>query len=118
MQDKWTDGEAYEMFVGRWSRRVGEQFLSWLNPPKHASWLDLGCGTGALTAQILKHCNPRSVIGVEPSEGFLLLARDQVGDKRAAFRQGDGENIPVADGEVDIAVSGLVLNFIPDQCRQ
>jgi SAM-dependent methyltransferase len=115
MQDKWTDGEAYEMFVGRWSRHVGEQFLSWLDAPKNARWLDLGCGTGALTTQILKDCDPQSVIGVEPSEGFLSLARDQVKDKRAEFRQGDGEGIPVADGEVDIAVSGLVLNFIPDQ---
>ena len=115
MQDKWTDGEAYEMYVGRWSRRVGEQFLSWLDVPKHASWLDLGCGTGALTAQILKHCDPRSVIGVEPSEGFLSLARDQVRDKRVDFRQGDGESIPVAQGEVKFAISGLVLNFIPDQ---
>jgi len=114
MQDKWTDGEAYEMYVGRWSRRVGEQFLSWLAAPGNSRWLDLGCGTGALTAQILAHCDPRSVIGVEPSAGFLSLARDQVRDARAAFRQGDGGKIPVADGEVDIAVCGLVLNFIPD----
>lgn len=89
--------------------------MSWLDAPENNRWLDLGCGTGALTAQILEHSDPKSVIGVEPSESFLSLARDQVGDQRAEFRQGDGENIPIADGEVDVAVSGLVLNFIPDQ---
>ena len=68
MQDKWNDGDAYEMYVGRWSRKTGREFLSWLNVPKGQRWLDLGCGTGALTSQILQNCAPESVIGVEPSE--------------------------------------------------
>jgi len=113
--DKWTDGDAYEMYVGRWSRKVGEQFLAWLDVPPRSHWLDLGCGTGALTAQILRHCDPGSVRGVEPSDGFLALARQQIEDKRAEFRQGSGSEIPVEDNAVDVAVSGLVLNFIPDQ---
>ena len=113
--DKWNDGYAYEMYVGRWSRKVGEQFLAWLDAPPGGSWLDLGCGTGALTAQILQHCDPNSVQGVEPSEWFLTLARQQIKDKRAEFRQGSGSEIPLEDNAVDIAVSGLVLNFIPDK---
>jgi len=117
MQDKWTDGTAYEMYVGRWSRKIGEKFLVWLDAASGARWLDLGCGTGALTSRILKDCDPRSVIGVEPSENFLSLARQQVGDARAEFRQGSGDRIPARDGEIDVAVSGLVLNFIPDQRR-
>ena len=102
------------MYVGRWSRRVGEKFLNWLEAPPGSNWLDLGCGTGALTTQILEQCQPSSVIGVEPSEGFLTLARQQVEDAKAEFRQGDGATVPVADASVDVAVSGLVLNFIPD----
>ena len=116
MQDKWNDGDAYEFYVGRWSRKVGASFLDWLNAPAGLRWLDLGCGTGALTNQILEACQPLSVTGVEPSEGFLSAARKRVG-ARADFRQGGGEDIPVEDGSVDCLVSGLVLNFIPDKGR-
>ena len=52
---------------------------------------------------------------MEPSEGFLAAARAQVADPRAEFRQGGGEKLPAGDGEFDAVVSGLVLNFIPDQ---
>jgi ubiquinone/menaquinone biosynthesis C-methylase UbiE len=76
MQDKCTDGDAYEAYVGRWSRLIGAKFLNCLDMPENARWLDLGSGTGALTAQILEHCAPQSVIGVEPSPGFLALAQD------------------------------------------
>lgn len=114
MQDNWSDGDAYEMYVGRWSRKIGAQFLDWLDAPSAASWLDLGCGTGALTSQILHSCDPATIVGVEPSEGFLDLARRRIDDDRVEFRQGNGEAIPVANGEIEVAVSGLVLNFIPD----
>lgn len=115
MQDKWNDGDAYEMYVGRWSRKTGQKFLSWLDVPEGQRWLDLGCGTGALTSQILQSCAPKSVVGVEPSEGFLALARNENSDDRAQFLQGSGDAIPVDDCAVDVAVSGLVLNFIPDK---
>ncbi len=115
MPDKWTDGDAYEMYVGRWSRKVGEGFLTWLDASPGIRWLDLGCGTGALTSQVLKQCDPSLIVGVEPSDGFLSLARQQIEDERAQFRQGSGSEIPIADGDVDMAISGLVLNFVPDQ---
>ena len=117
MQDKWTDGDAYERYVGRWSRQVAPRFLAWLDPPSGARWLDLGSGTGALTAQILRDCSPKTVTGVEPSEGFLKLARGQVTGRRAQFVQGAGDCIPIEDGSVDLAVSGLVMNFIPDPSK-
>ena len=115
MQDKWTDGDGYEMYVGRWSRKTGVGFLSWLDAPPRQRWLDLGCGTGALTAQILETCQPHSVVGIEPSDGFLALAREVTRDPRARFLQGSGEKIPLDNGTVDYAVSGLVLNFIPEK---
>ena len=115
MQDKWTDGDAYEMYVGRWSRKTGKKFLSWMNTTPGLRWIDLGCGTGALTSQILEDHDPKSVVGIEPSEGFLKLAREKTTDERASFLQGSGDKIPVNDGFADVIVSGLVLNFIPDQ---
>ncbi|HUS96902.1 MAG TPA: class I SAM-dependent methyltransferase, partial [Hyphomicrobiaceae bacterium] len=93
MQDKWTDGEAYEMYVGRWSRRIGEKFLSWLDMPSGQNWLDLGCGTGALTSQILSDCSPKSIVGIEPSAGFLSLARENIRESGVKFLQGSGEKL-------------------------
>lgn len=116
-QDNWTDDGAYEAYVGRWSRRVGEGFLRWLDPIEQSRWLDFGCGTGALTSQILTACAPQHVIGIEPSEEFLASARRQIVDTRVRFQQGSDDHIPVEDGEIDFAVSGLVLNFVPDQAQ-
>lgn len=115
MKDKWTDAEAYEAYVGRWSRRIGRDFLGWLALPEQGQWLDLGCGTGALTAQILAQCAPSAVTGVEPSGDFLALARASMRDPRAEFLVGSGDHIPVPSTSVDAVVSGFVLNFIPDK---
>ncbi len=68
-----ADGEAYDHYVGRWSRPVGQMFLDWLAPAPGLRWADVGCGTGALTEAILSSADPERVIGVEPSEGFLTL---------------------------------------------
>jgi SAM-dependent methyltransferase len=114
-RDWFADGEAYEHYVGRWSRPVARLFLNWLSIARGLRWLDVGCGTGALTQVILNHANPERVVGVEPSQGFLSTARKNVVDGRAEFRLGDAQALPVGDKEVDIAVSGLVLNFVPDK---
>ena len=110
--DKWTDGKAYEMYVGRWSRRIGKQFLSLLEPNANSNWIDVGCGTGALTSEILRNCSPQTVIGVDPSSDFLSIATQQINDARVEFRQGTGQELPIGDGEADYAVSGFVLNFL------
>lgn len=113
LSDTWERGDPYEQYVGRWSRRVAPQFLSWLNIPAHRRWLDVGCGTGALSAAILDQCSPSSVVSVEPSEGFLEKAREQLGS-RALLLRGSAAEIPLEDGSTDVTVSGLVLNFVPD----
>ena len=51
--DVWAVGEGYERYVGRWSRLVAPEFLRGLGIPGGRSWLDVGCGTGALTQAIL-----------------------------------------------------------------
>jgi SAM-dependent methyltransferase len=113
--DVWAIGEGYERYVGRWSRLVAPKFIQWLAVPGQLKWLDVGCGTGALTKAILQQASPVKVVGVDPSDGFLASARAQVADARAEFRQGDGQALPAGDGEFDVVVSGLVLNFIPDE---
>jgi len=114
VSDTWQRGNPYEQYVGRWSREVAPLFLSWLNIPAGRRWLDVGCGTGALCAAIVDRCSPSSVAGVEPSEGFLKTARENLAG-RAALHQGSATALPLADASVDAVVSGLVLNFVPDQ---
>lgn len=114
VSDAWERGSHYERYVGRWSRRVAPLFLSWLNIPAGQRWLDVGCGTGALSAAIVDHCSPASVDGVEPSEGFLNTAKENLAG-RATLHQGSATSIPLDDASVDVVVSGLVLNFVPDQ---
>lgn len=114
VSDTWERGDPYERYVGRWSRRIAPMFLSWLRIPAGRRWLDVGCGTGALCAAIVDHCSPSLVAGVEPSEGFLKTARGNLAG-RAVVHQGSATGIPLDDASVDVVVSGLVLNFVPDQ---
>ena len=113
VSDTWERGNPYEQYVGRWSRRVAPRFLSWLAVPAERRWLDVGCGTGALCAAIVDHCSPSSVVGVEPSDAFLNTAKEQLAG-RAVLHRGSATEIPLDDASIDVTVSGLVLNFVPD----
>ena len=115
--DTWASGAAYEPFVGRWSRLVAREFLAWLALPPGGHWLDVGSGTGALSQTILEIAAPRAVKGVDRSEGFVAFAREQVRDDRTSFEAGDAQALPVASGQYDVAVSGFVLNFVPQPER-
>ena len=112
-KDAWASGASYEPFVGRWSRWVAREFLGWLAIPAQARWLDVGCGTGALSQTILAAALPRSVQGLDFSGAFLDYAREQTHDARAGFLRGDAQALPCASGAYDAVVSGLALNFIP-----
>ena len=113
----WGGGDAYEQYMGRWSRRIAPLFLNWLQASTDGEWVDIGCGTGVLSSAILASCAPRRVIGVDPSEAFIELARSQIDDPRFQCQQGNGEQLPYEDNDFSIAVSGLVLNFVGDQDR-
>src|SRR5438128_401228 len=115
--DVWARGDAYEPYVGRWSRLVAREFLAWLDLPPGLRWLDVGAGTGALTEAILETAAPREVVGVDQSERYIGYARERVRDPRASFRMADAQALPFPNPEFDAAVSGLVLNFIPAQAR-
>jgi len=109
----WASGDAYEPYVGRWSRLVAREFLTWLAAAGGARWLDVGCGTGALTEVILSAAAPAHVQAVDPSLGYVLFARSRVRDGRAAFVVADARSLPQPAQSIDVAVSGLALNFIP-----
>jgi SAM-dependent methyltransferase len=110
----WASGDVYEPYVGRWSRLVAPEFLAWLDAPSGLAWLDVGCGTGALTEAIATTCAPKRLAGIDPSPGFLDFARRHLGPT-VELRQGDAQSLPFAAAKFDRIVSGLVLNFAPDQ---
>jgi SAM-dependent methyltransferase len=112
--DRWDDGVAYEGYIGRWSRPVAARFIDWLAVAHWARWVDVGCGSGALTAMLVERADPAAVTGVDPSATFVEASRARVPDQRARFAVGDAASLPLDDASVDAVVSGLVLNFVPD----
>jgi trans-aconitate methyltransferase len=111
----WGASDAYERYMGRWSRKVAAQFLDWLAVPQSARWIDIGCGTAVLAAAIVESHQPSSVVGIDTSATFLETARRELPDPRASFKQGDAQSLPLQDACADVVVSGLVLNFVPDK---
>jgi trans-aconitate methyltransferase len=101
--------------MGRWSRRVAPLFIAWLEVPAGVSWVDIGCGTGVLTSTILARCEPSRVVGIDSSAAFLQAARERLSDSRVSFEPGDAQSLPEDSDSFDMAVSGLVLNFVPDK---
>jgi trans-aconitate methyltransferase len=116
-KEVWSGGDSYEQYVGRWSRLVAQEFIRWLAIPNDRRWLDVGCGTGALTQTILESYHPATVHGVDRSEAYVESARDRVTDPRAGFEVGNAQSLPVEAATYDAAVSGLVLNFVPQPER-
>jgi SAM-dependent methyltransferase len=112
--DRWAAAPAYEDFIGRWSRQLAPKFVQWLPTPGGAHWLDVGCGTGALTSAICNHANPASVTGCDPSEPFIEFARTHVQDARVSFAVAGAGSLPNRVGGYGCVASSLVLNFIPD----
>jgi len=115
--DNWKAGEAYESYMGRWSRPLARSFIRWLAPSRGAHWLDVGCGTGALTSAICELADPASVLACDPSEPFIDHARKTVLDGRVSFAVAGAENLPNGSGALDYIVSGLVLNFVANPGR-
>ena len=112
--DRWAASDAYERYIGRWSRLVADEFVLWIDVPPGRRWLDVGCGTGALSQAILKRTAPRRLVGVDPLAPFIARATAALPDPRASFRLGSAADTGLAEGAVDVVVAGLVLNFVPD----
>jgi SAM-dependent methyltransferase len=112
--DRWAAGWAYEAFMGRWSRRMAAEFVRWLGPETGLTWLDVGCGTGALASTICSLANPSSVVACDPSESFVEHTRGRIADPRVSAVVGGAGDLPKSPAGFDRVVSGLVLNFLPD----
>ena len=114
MLESWNNAEAYERFMGRWSRLVAREFVEWLAVPPKQQWLEIGCGTGALTQAILDLGSPQTIRAIDPSGDYVSFARTQVTDGIADFGIGDISALRAEQSLYDVVVSGLVLNRVPD----
>lgn len=99
--------------MGRWSRVLARRFIGEIDPPTGLRWLDVGCGTGAITEAIADLAQPSRIVGVDTSPAYLEVARNNLGD-RAEFFAAGGDDLPFDDGEFDVVASALALNFMPD----
>jgi SAM-dependent methyltransferase len=113
----WESGEPYEAYVGRWSLPIARQFAGWLNVGGGGRWLDVGCGTGALSRAIADDAEPSLLAGVDPSAGFVAHARRRFDGAGGEFAVSDAQFLPFADDSFDASVAGLVLNFVPEPAR-
>ncbi len=112
--DPWESSLPYERFMGRWSRKIAPLFLNWLDAEKNLRWLDVGCGTGALSLLIAETCRPLQVLGIDASDAFIHQARAFAGSRpKLDFQVGDAGGLQVETEYFDLAVSALALNFFP-----
>jgi SAM-dependent methyltransferase len=109
----WADEAAYERYVGRWSRLVAAKFVTWLGAPRGARWLDVACGTGAVTAAILNGASPEHVDAIDRSERQLAGARAR-SDARVTFALGDARELGGDDARYDAVVAGLAFPAVAD----
>lgn len=110
----WASGAAYEPYVGRWSRLIARKFLRWLALPADIRWLEVGCGTGALTGALRKSADPAMVAAADRSMDYARYAQAQLSDEHVHWIVADASRLPIRDGIAEAAVSGLVLNFLPE----
>lgn len=117
MAGSWTDGDAYERFMGRWSALLADRLVRHLGPEPGARWVDVGSGTGAVSAAVLRLAAPAEVVAVDPAGAFTAYASARLADERVAVRAGDAQALPLDAGSADYVVASLVLNFVADPDR-
>src|SRR5688572_13684480 len=106
--------EAYEVMMGRWSRQLAPLFVEFVGVRDGDKVLDIGCGTGSLSATLARVTGASKIVGIDPSNGFIEYARTQIADPRVTFEVGDAQALPYPDESFDRVMALLVVNFIPD----
>ena len=108
------DAEAYERFMGRWSRLVAPGLVAFADLPEQGWMLDVGSGTGSLAFAIAERKAGASVLGVDRSREYVAYASNSnMFADRVSFEVGDAQQLKFPDASFDAALSLLVFNFIP-----
>jgi ubiquinone/menaquinone biosynthesis C-methylase UbiE len=112
-----SDGEEYELQMGRWSRRLAEPFLDFTGSADGEDVLDVGCGTGNLAFAINNRTVAKTIKGIDFSGTYIENAKAKNKIDKISFEVGDAAAMPFADSSFDRVLSMLVLFFIPDAKR-
>jgi ubiquinone/menaquinone biosynthesis C-methylase UbiE len=110
-------GEAYEVIMGRWRRQLAPLFVEFVGVRNGEKVLDVGCGTGALSATVAQVTSASKIVRIDPSKGFVEYARTQISDSRVSFEVGDAQNLPYPNDSFDRAMSLLMVSFVPDATK-
>jgi ubiquinone/menaquinone biosynthesis C-methylase UbiE len=116
-QRMFSEAEAYERFMGRWSRLIAPSLVSFAGVRDGDAVLDVGSGTGQLAFAIRDATKTARVTGIDPARGYIEYARAKNRDARIRFEVGDGQALGLPDATFDRTTSLLVMNFIPDRMR-
>jgi SAM-dependent methyltransferase len=105
-------GDAYDRFMGRYSVELSPQLADLAGVKTGQSVLDVGCGPGALTTELVERLGPNAVAAVDPSTSFVTAARDR--HPGVSVQQAPAEQLPFPDARFDAALAQLVVHFMKD----
>jgi SAM-dependent methyltransferase len=109
-----SDGDAYDRFLGRWSRLLATPFADFAAVPAAGDLLDVGCGTGSLALHLAELQRRGCVAGIDIALPYIAFARSRRRCESAQFMVGDASRLPYSDGGFAAALAQLSLNFVPD----
>ena len=106
--------EAYEEMMGRWSRQLAPLFVEFAGVRDGEKVLDVGCGTGSLSATMARVTKASKIVAIDPSNGFIEYARTKITDPQVTFEIGDAQNLPYPNASFDRCMALLAVDYIPD----
>ena len=112
-----SDGDGYELQMGRWSRRLAPKFIEFAGIKNTERVLDVGCGTGSLTSTLALNPDIRGIHGVDFSAPYIEHAKRNNSGSRIQFQVGDACALPFDDKEFEHTLAMLVIQFIPEPER-
>ena len=112
-----SGGDRYERFMGRWSRELAPALVKLADVRDGDAVLDVGSGTGALSAAVAAAAPSSRIVGIDPAASYVAFARQRHPGDRIRFEVGDAQHLRFGDATFDRTLSLLVLNFIPDRTR-
>ena len=104
--------DAYDRFMGRYSVPLAPRLADFASVAEGQRALDVGCGPGALTAELVRRLGPAAVSAVDPSEPFVAAARER--HPGVSVRRAAAEELPFADRAFDVALAQLVVHFMAE----